>query len=108
GLLLGCVLTGIACFRGAFSNIDVYPSRVVLHASLTVLLAGSYLLVIGLLARGVARFEGPRRCQLQSFFLLIGVVLLSILLLSNKFRQRIQAFVGRHFKRPQHDFRRVW
>ena len=47
-LLLGCLLMGIACYRGAFSDIDVYPSRVVLHASLTVLLAGSYLLAIGL------------------------------------------------------------
>ena len=107
-LLLGCLLMGIACFRGAFSDIDVYPSRVVLHASLTVLLAGSYLLVIGLLAQAVARLEDARSFQLQAFLLLIGVVLLSILLLSDKFRQRIQAFVGRHFKRPQHDFRRVW
>ncbi len=107
-LLLGCLLMGIACYRGAFNDIDVYPSRVVLHASLTVLLAGSYLLVIGLLAQAVARLEDARSFQLQAFFLLIGVVLLSILLLSDKFRQRIQAFVGRHFKRPQHDFRRVW
>jgi putative PEP-CTERM system histidine kinase len=107
-LLLGCLLMGIAYFRGAFSDIDVYPSRVVLHASLTVFLAGSYLLVIGLLARAVARLEDARSFQLQAFFLLLGVVLLSILLLSNKFRQWIQAFVGRHFKRPQHDFRRVW
>lgn len=107
-LLLGCVLMGIACFRGAFSDIDVYPSRVVLHASLTVLLAGIYLLAIGLLAQAVARFEDARSFQLQAFLLLIGVVLLSILLLSDKFRQRIQAFVGRHFQRPQHDFRRVW
>ncbi len=107
-LLLGCLLMGIALFRGAFSNIDVYPSRVVLHASLTVLLAGSYLLAVGLLALAVSRLEDARSFQLQALLLLIGVVLLSIVLLSNKFRQRLQAFVGRHFKRPQHDFRGVW
>ena len=96
----------IAYLRGAFSKIDVYPSRAVLHTSLTVLLVCGYLLVVGLLAQFVARRGGSRSFQLQAFLLLIGVALLSVLLLSDKLRQRIQAFVGRHFKRPQHDFRR--
>ena len=107
-LLLGCVLMAIACFRGAFSNIDVYPSRAVLHTSLTVLLVGGYLLVVGLLAQLVARLGGARSFQLQAFVLLVGVALLAALLLSDKLRQRIQEFVGRHFNRPRHDFRRIW
>jgi putative PEP-CTERM system histidine kinase len=107
-LLLGCLLMVTAYFRGAFIKIDVYPSRAVLHTSLTVLLVGGYLLVVGLLAQVIARLGGARSFQLQAFLLLIGVVGLSALLLSDKIRQRIQAFVSRHFKRPQHDFRRVW
>ena len=90
-LLLGCVLMAIACFRGAFSNIDVYPSRAVLHTSLTVLLVGGYLLVVGLLAQLVARLGGAGSFQLQAFLLLVGVALLAVFLLSDKLRQRIQA-----------------
>jgi putative PEP-CTERM system histidine kinase len=107
-LLLGCLLIVTAYFRGAFSKIDVYPSRAVLHTSLTVLLVGGYLLVVGLLAQVVARLGGARIFQLQAFLLLVGIAVLSVLLLSDKVRQRVQAFVSRHFKRPQHDFRRVW
>ncbi len=107
-LLLGCLLIATAYFRRGFSEIDVYPSRAVLHTSLTVLLVGGYLLVVGLLAQMIGRLGGARSFQLQAFLLLVGVVILGILLLSDKVRQRIQAFVSRNFKRPQHDFRRVW
>jgi hypothetical protein len=51
GLLLGCLLMGAAYFRRGFGEVDVYPSRAVLHTSLTVLLTGSYLLIVGLLAQ---------------------------------------------------------
>lgn len=107
-LLLGCLLIATAYFRRGFSEIDVYPSRAVLHTSLTVLLVGGYLLVVGLLAQIIGRLGGARSFQLQAFLLLVGVVILGILMLSDKVRQRIQAFVTRNFKRPQHDFRRVW
>src|SRR5438552_18734350 len=32
------------------------------------------------------------------------MAILAVLLLSNRFRQRIGRFVSRHFKRPKHDF----
>ena len=107
-LLLGCLLMGTAYFRRGFGEVDVYPSRAVLHTSLTVLLTGSYLLIVGLLAQIVARLGGPSNFALSAFLLLIAIVILAILLLSEKFRQRTQAFVSRNFKRPQHDVRRVW
>ncbi|MEO5719053.1 MAG: GAF domain-containing protein, partial [Chthoniobacterales bacterium] len=107
-LLLGCLLIGTGFIRRGFGEIDVYPSRAVLHTSLTVLLVGGYLLVVGLLAQIVARLGGARSFQLQAFLLLLGVVFLGIFLLSEKVRQRLQTFVGRNFKRPQHDSRKVW
>jgi len=107
-LLLGCLLIGAAYVRRGFGEVDVYPSRAVLHTSLTVLLTGSYLLIVGLLAQIVARLGGTSNFALSAFLLLIGIVVLAILLLSEKVRQRTQAFVSRNFKRPQHDVRRVW
>jgi hypothetical protein len=79
-----------------------------LHTSITVLLTGGYLLIVGLLAQIVARLGGASNFALSAFLLLIGIVVLAILLLSEKVRQRTQAFVSRNFKRPQHDVRRVW
>jgi putative PEP-CTERM system histidine kinase len=107
-LLIGCTLMAIAYFRSDFGDVDVYPSRAVLHTSLTVLLAGGYLFVVGVLAQIVAHMGGTGNFQVQAFLVLLGIVLLAILLLSDRFRQSVQHLLSRHFKRPQYDFRKIW
>jgi putative PEP-CTERM system histidine kinase len=107
-LLIGCILIVTAYLRSGFSEIDVYPSRAVLHTSVTVLLAGAYLFVVGVLAQIVADFGGAASFPLVAFLVLLGVVILAVLLISDRVRQSIQLFVSRHFKRPQHDFRQIW
>jgi putative PEP-CTERM system histidine kinase len=107
-LLLGCVLIAAAYFRSGFSEIDVYPSRTVLQTSVTVLLAGAYLFVVGVLAQIAARFGGAGSFPIEAFLVLLGLVVLAVLLLSNRVRQFLQLFLSRHFKRPQHDFRQIW
>jgi putative PEP-CTERM system histidine kinase len=108
GLLVGCALLGVGYFRSGFREIDVYPSRAVLHTSITVLLVGGYLFVIGVLAQIVARYGGATSFQLQAFLVLVAIALLAVFLLSEKIRQRIKRFVSRHFSRPQYDFRIIW
>ena len=107
-LLIGCALICIAYVRSGFSEIDVYPSRAVLHTSVTVLLTGAYLFVVGVLAQIVARFGGSAGFPIAAFVVLLGVAILAVLLLSERARQSLQLFVSRHFKRPQHDFRQIW
>jgi putative PEP-CTERM system histidine kinase len=107
-LLVGCALIAAAYFRSGFGEIDVYPSRVVLQTSMTVLLAGSYLFVVGVLARIVAHFGGAANFPVEAFLVLLGIATLAVLLISDRVRQNVQLFVSRHFKRPQHDFRQIW
>jgi putative PEP-CTERM system histidine kinase len=107
-LLIGCILAAIAYLRSGFGEIDVYPSRAVLQGSVTVLLAGGYLFVVGVLAQIVAHFGGAGSIQSQAFLVLLGTAVLAVLLISDRFRQLLQQFVSRHFKRPQHDFRKIW
>ena len=107
-LIVGCALIGIGYFRSGFGEVDLYPSRAVLHTSVTVLLAGAYLFVVGVLAQIVARFGGAASFPVSAFLVLLGVALLAVLLLSDRLRQNVQLFVSRHFRRPQHDFRQVW
>ncbi|HEY4782313.1 MAG TPA: XrtA/PEP-CTERM system histidine kinase PrsK, partial [Chthoniobacterales bacterium] len=59
-------------------------------------------------AQIVARTNWVGNFQLQAFVVLLGIVILAVLLLSNRVRQSIRLFVSRHFKRPQHDFRQIW
>jgi len=107
-LLIGCCLITIGYARSGFNEIDVYPSRAVLRTSITVLLAGSYLFVIGVLAQVVAWSGGPGMFQLQALLVLLGVVLLAVLLLSERLRQRVNDFITHHFKRPHYDASEVW
>jgi putative PEP-CTERM system histidine kinase len=107
-LLIGCALIAAGYVRSGFSEIDVYPSRAVLHTSVTVLLAGAYLFVVGVLAQIVAHFGGAASFPIAAFLVLLGVAILAVLLLSDRARQSVQLFVSRHFKRPEHDFRQIW
>jgi len=107
-LLIGCTLMGIAYFRSDLDDVDVYPSRAALHTSLTVLIAGGYLFIVGVLAQVVARMGGSGNLQVQAFLVLLGIVLLAVLLLSDRFRQSVQHLLSRHFQRPQYDFRKIW
>lgn len=107
-LLIGCLLIGVAYLRRGFADIDVYPSHAVLQSSVTVLLAGAYLFVVGVLAQAITLFGGADNFELQAFVVLVGIAALAVLLLSDRLRQKIRQFVSRHFQRPQHDFRKVW
>jgi putative PEP-CTERM system histidine kinase len=107
-LLIGCVFLAVAYVRTGFAEIDVYPSRAVLGSSLTALMAGGYLFVVGVLANVVRRFGGAGSFQLATFVVLLGMALLAALLLSDRLRQRIHVFLSRHFARAQHDSVRIW
>jgi len=107
-LLLGCVLIGVGQVRSSFGKFDIYPSRAVLQGSATVILAGVYFVIVGLLAQGVALLGGIANFPAQALVLLLGVVGVSVMLLSERFRMALRRFISRHFRRPEHDFRKIW
>jgi putative PEP-CTERM system histidine kinase len=107
-LLIGCGLIGISYLRSGFAGVEVYPSRAVLQRSVTILLVGGYLFILGVLAQLTAFFGGAATFQIQSLLVLLGIVFLAIMLLSRRIRQAINRTVTRHFKRPEHDAYSVW
>jgi putative PEP-CTERM system histidine kinase len=107
-LLIGCALLTLAYARTGWDEIDVHPSSAVLRSSLTVLIVGIYLFVVGVLAQLVRRFGGSEFFQLQAMVVLLGLAGLAVLLSSDRARQRLHVFVGRHFTKAQHDSVRLW
>jgi putative PEP-CTERM system histidine kinase len=107
-LLIGCVLIALSFSRSRVLEIDVYPSHTFLFSSITVMLTGIYLLIVGVLARIVVALGDPGSLPLNAFLVLLGVVGLGVLLLSDRFRQHVRAFVSRHFRRPLYDYRKIW
>lgn len=108
GLLIGCVFMTVAYWRTGFTEIDVYPSQAVLRTSLTLLLVGGYLFVVGILAQLVTALGGVDSFQAQATLVLLAVSGLGVLLLSDRLRQELKVFVGRHFRKARHDSLTVW
>ena len=107
-LLIGCVFLTVAYARTGLAEIDVYPSLAVVRSSLTLLIVGGYLFVVGVLAHLVTRFGGAEYFRLQALVVLVGLAGLAVLLLSDRARQRIHVFAARHFRKAQHDSVRIW
>ena len=107
-LILACLLMTRARFRAGHFEASIYPSHSLLHHSFTILLAGAYLLIVGVFAKVVALLGGDAAFPLQAFFVLVALVLLTTLLLSDRARLYTKRFVSRHFQRPIYDYRTVW
>jgi putative PEP-CTERM system histidine kinase len=107
-LLVACLLILRSLSRAGHFDMDVYPSHSVLQGSLTALLAGIYLLVIGVFAKVVTFGGGDAAFTLKAFVVLVALVLLTILLLSDRVRLHTSRFISRNFQRPLYDYRTVW
>jgi putative PEP-CTERM system histidine kinase len=108
GLFISCSLIALSLFRSRLVNVDVYPSQAVLQHSLTAFLGGSYLLVVGVLAKAVAALGGDTAFPFKTLLVLGGLIGVTILVLSDRVRHRTKRFVSRHFSRPLYDYRKVW
>lgn len=107
-LLITQVLILRSLLRPGHFTADLYPSQAMLRGSVTVILAGSYLLVVGVLAKLVSYLGTTAYFPLQAFVVLISLVLLALGLQSDHVRMRVRRFVSRHFKRPHVDTRTTW
>ena len=107
-LIVACLLILLSLFRTGHFEVDVYPSQAILHNSVTVVLAGIYLILVGVLAKLVAFLGGDASFELKAFLVLVALVLLTVLLLSDRVRLYTKRFVSRHFQRPMYDYRSVW
>jgi putative PEP-CTERM system histidine kinase len=107
-LLAANVLFTMSLLRGSSLNVDVYLSTAALRNSLTIVLAGVYLLAVGLLANLVRQFSPSGSLRIDAFLVFLSLTVLGILLLSNRLRRRLRIFVSAHFRRPLYDYRAVW
>ncbi|HPY30788.1 MAG TPA: PEP-CTERM system histidine kinase PrsK [Verrucomicrobiota bacterium] len=107
-LLLAAACFGVGVYRSKLVSVDIYPSSTALHKSFSILLAGAYLILVGLLARGIARLGGGTQFPLVAMFILAALAGLGVLCFSDRVRHTTRQWVSRYFKRPAHDYRRVW
>lgn len=107
-LMLATLLFFRGFARDRRFNLDLYPSQSVLQNSLTALLAGIYLLAVGVFGNLVKLWGGDTTFALKAFFALLSLVLLTLLIQSDRVRLHLRRFVSRHFQRPIYDYRVGW
>jgi putative PEP-CTERM system histidine kinase len=107
-LIIGCILIGISYWRAGRTEIDVYPSQAILYNSITIIIAGIYLLTVGMLAKLVSFLGGDTAFPIKALLVLLGIVGLAIVLMSDRVRQKTRRFVSRHLQRPLYDYRGIW
>lgn len=105
------VATGLitwSLFRLRVLNVDIYLSPSAIYNSITVLIVGIYLIVVGILAKVISYLELSFPFIVEAFLVFLAFLGLTVILLSSKLRERIKKFVALHFKRPKYDYRTVW
>jgi hypothetical protein len=102
------LLIAYSLLRTKLVDSDIYPSQKILQHSVTVILAGVYLIGVGILADLASVWGGDPAFPLKAFLLMLVVAGLGVVVLSDRVQQKIKLFVSRNFRRPVHDYRTVW
>lgn len=100
------VLASLLMLRSLFrdlSKVTVFPPKSVFGNSFTVMIAGVYLVSLGLYAK-----VAVRSFQVRAFLLLAALVAVFVVALSERVRLHIRRFISRYFQRPLYDYRTVW
>lgn len=108
GFTLACAMLILSTRRGSLHSVDLYVSEHVLVRSVTLVLAGTYLALVGALALLVDRFGDVQQLPIRSLLVLVALLGVTVLMLSDRIRLRVRKYVSLHFRRPQHNYRQVW
>lgn len=89
-------------------SLTFYPSHAFVYGSFTIVLAGIYFILIGVLASLVRYVGGEQTFAIKVFVVFLACVGLSVVLLSDRLRHRLRYFISVHLKRPRYDYRKEW
>lgn len=107
-LIAACLLIGWSLTRMGLSEAAVCPSRKILLTATTTSLILSYCLLVLAVAWLVSEPGGERTPVVPALIIVGGLLLMGLLLLSDRIRQKSVLFLNRHFSRAQYDYRALW
>lgn len=107
-LVLAQLLIIVSILRDRLHRTNIYVSQQVLQNSLTLIVVGSYLLLLGVLAKAAQYSESGRLLLDNALFIFLAALGSAVLFLSEDVRLRVSRFIHRHFDRPTYDYREIW
>jgi putative PEP-CTERM system histidine kinase len=107
-LVVANILIIVSAIRNRLRDVKVYVSQDILHGSLTILLIGIYLLVVGVFAKVSVYLEVSQLLFRNGLIVFIALLGVAVLLLSEKIRYGIRRFIHLNLKRPYYDYQKIW
>lgn len=107
-LIPASLLITWSLFRLRLLKVDIYLSPSAIYNSITVLVVGIYLIVVGILAKLITYFEISLPFVVEAFFVFLALLGITLILMSGKFRERVKRVITLHFKRPKYDYQTIW
>ena len=101
-------LIGIAVARNPQWSLNVFISRKFVFHTVTLVVAGGYLLLMAAAGYYIKAFGGEWGRVFQVVFLFGAAVVLLALLFSGQMRAQLRVFLGKHFFHQQYDYREQW
>ena len=105
---LAVPLMGISVARNPQWSLSVFVSRKFVFHTVTLLVAGCYLLVMAAAGYYIKAFGGDWGRVLQIVFLFGAAAVLLALLFSGQMRAQLRVFLGKHFFHQYYDYREQW
>jgi putative PEP-CTERM system histidine kinase len=107
-VFVGNLLIAVSLLRGDLLGMKMTISRQFLYNSIVVAVAGTYLLVIGILGWTPSWLGVAEKSFWSSLAVLASSLGLAIFLLSEDVRWRAKRFLSRHFYASKYDYRDQW
>jgi len=101
-------LIAFSLVRHRLMDVNLYISRFVIYNSLTLIVVGVYLVLVGLVTQVVRSFDLVPGYPLEIVFLFVAVLVLLVLFLSDRIRWKAKMLINRHFYRSRYDYREEW
>ena len=106
--LLAAAMIFVSIYRTRNTAIRIQLSPTAHRYSVSLVLIGAYLLVVGMLATLIHQLEWMLPFPAMSIFLLVALTFLAIGFFSDRLRLRVKRFASRHLSKSGHDYRSVW
>ncbi|MEC4686302.1 MAG: XrtA/PEP-CTERM system histidine kinase PrsK [Nitrospirota bacterium] len=105
--IVAAILVGYSrIFRG--NGVRIVVSRYVLYRSLSLILVGLYLLLLGLIGEGMRYLGASFSKDLSIFIAFTAGIIMLVILFSERLRRRAKVLINKHFYANKHDYRTEW
>ncbi len=105
---VACPLLAVSAARNPSWDVGIHVSRTVVFHSLTVIVVGVFMLVLGALGYLATQMGFAWGTIFQGVFVVGGFALGATALISQTFRSRIRAFIDKNFYSYRFDYRDEW